>query len=149
MIYRVSSAHEEGGDRVFAVSTQHFNGDADGSVSGLVIAEVDEKFQPIEGTEQELPAQLVLLAMGFLGPEKGELLDGLEVTYDQRGNVARDADWMSDADGVFVCGDMGRGQSLIVWAIAEGRSCASAVDRYLLGDSQLPSPIRPTDRSLA
>jgi glutamate synthase (NADPH/NADH) small chain len=149
MIYRVSSAHEEGGDRVYAVSTQRFSGDADGRVSGLVISEVDEKFNPIEGTEQELPAQLVLLAMGFLGPEKGALLDGLEVSYDQRGNVARDADWMTSNDGVFVCGDMGRGQSLIVWAIAEGRSCASSVDRWLMGDTQLPSPVEPTDRPIA
>jgi glutamate synthase (NADPH/NADH) small chain len=149
MIYRISSAHEEGGDRVFAVSTQRFNGDADGNVSGLVIAEVDEKFNPVEGTEQELPAQLVLLAMGFVGPEKGELLTDLEVDYDQRGNVARGADWMSSAEGVFVCGDMGRGQSLIVWAIAEGRSCAAAVDQWLLDDTQLPAPILPTDRALA
>jgi glutamate synthase (NADPH/NADH) small chain len=149
MIYRISSAHEEGGDRVFAVSTQRFNGDADGNVSGLVIAEVDEKFNPIEGTEREIPCQLVLLAMGFLGPEKGDLLEGLEVTFDQRGNVARGADWMTETEGVFVCGDMGRGQSLIVWAIAEGRSCAAAVDRFLLGDSQLPSPIQPTDRAIA
>jgi glutamate synthase (NADPH/NADH) small chain len=149
MIYRISSAHEEGGDRVFAVSTQRFTGSDDGNVSGLVIAEVDEKFQPIEGTERELPCQLVLLAMGFVGPEKGPLLDGLEVSYDQRGNVARGQDWMTDSDGVFVCGDMGRGQSLIVWAIAEGRACAAAVDRWLLGDSQLPSPIQPTDRALA
>jgi glutamate synthase (NADPH/NADH) small chain len=91
----------------------------------------------------------VLLAMGFVGPEKGALLDGLEVDVDQRGNVARNQDWMTGTDGVFVCGDMGRGQSLIVWAIAEGRSCAAAVDRWLLGDSQLHSPIRPTDRALA
>jgi glutamate synthase (NADPH/NADH) small chain len=149
MIYRVSSAHEEGGDRVFAVSTQRFNGDADGNVSGLVIAEVDEKFNPIEGTEKELPAQLVLLAMGFVGPEKGDLLTDLGVEYDGRGNVARDLEWASSVDGVFVCGDMGRGQSLIVWAIAEGRSCAAAVDRWLIGDSQLPSPVLPTDRPIA
>jgi glutamate synthase (NADPH/NADH) small chain len=149
MIYRISSAHEEGGDRVFAVSTQRFAGDADGNVSGLVIAEVDEKFQPIEGTERELPCQLVLLAMGFLGPEKGPLVTDLEVSFDDRGNVSRDPNWMTDAEGVFVCGDMGRGQSLIVWAIAEGRSCAAAVDRWLLGDSQLPSPVCPTDRPIA
>jgi glutamate synthase (NADPH) small chain len=149
MLYRVTSAHEEGGDRVYAVSTQYFNGDAAGVVSGLVLAEVDARFQPIEGTERELPCQLVLLAMGFVGPEQGELLTGLEVSYDQRGNVARNDEWMTDADGVFVCGDMGRGQSLIVWAIAEGRSCASAVDRWLLGDTQLPSPILPTDRPIA
>jgi glutamate synthase (NADPH/NADH) small chain len=149
MIYRVSSAHEEGGDRVYAVSTQRFNGDADGNVSALVIAEVDEKFNPIEGTEKELPAQLVLLAMGFLGPERGELLNDLEIELDGRGNVGRSGEWMTNVDGVFVCGDMGRGQSLIVWAIAEGRSCAAAVDRFLLGDSQLPSPILPTDRPIA
>ncbi|HWA67635.1 MAG TPA: glutamate synthase subunit beta [Mycobacteriales bacterium] len=149
MIYRVSSAHEEGGERIYAVSTQRFAGDADGRVSGLVISEVDEKFAPIEGTEKELPAQLVLLAMGFLGPEKGALLDGLGVSYDQRGNVARDGEWMTDSDGVFVCGDMGRGQSLIVWAIAEGRACAASVDRWLMGDTQLPSPVLPTDRPIA
>jgi glutamate synthase (NADPH/NADH) small chain len=149
MIYRVSSAHEEGGDRVYAVSTQRFSGDADARVSGLVISEVDEKFNPIEGTEKELPAQLVLLAMGFVGPEKGALLGGLEVEYDARGNVARDLDWMTSTEGVFVCGDMGRGQSLIVWAIAEGRSCASSVDRWLMGDTQLPSPVVPTDRPIA
>jgi glutamate synthase (NADPH/NADH) small chain len=149
MIYRVSSAHEEGGDRVYAVSTQRFAGDADGNVSGLVISEVDEKFNPIEGTEQELPAQLVLLAMGFVGPEKGPLLSDLGVAYDPRGNVARDGDWMTSAEGVFVCGDMGRGQSLIVWAIAEGRACAAAVDRWLIGDTSLPAPIQPTDRAIA
>jgi glutamate synthase (NADPH) small chain len=149
MIYRVSSAHEEGGDRVFAVSTQRFTGDAAGNVAGLVIAEVDEKFQPIEGSERELPCQLVLLAMGFVGPERGALLTDLEVSFDQRGNVVRGSEWMTDADGVFVCGDMGRGQSLIVWAIAEGRSCAAAVDRWLLGDTQLPSPILPADRPMA
>ncbi len=149
MIYRISSAHEEGGDRVYAVSTQRFTGDVDGNVSGLVIAEVDEKFNPVEGTEQELPAQLVLLAMGFIGPEKGPLLEGLEVEFDQRGNVDRDGDWMTSTEGVFACGDMGRGQSLIVWAIAEGRSCAAAVDRWLIGDTTLPSPVLPTDRPIA
>ena len=149
MIYRVSSAHEEGGERVFAVSTQSFLDDGTGAVSALVIAEVDEKFQPIAGTERELPAQLVLLAMGFVGPEKGPLLDGLGVELDQRGNVARDGDWQTNVPGVFSCGDMGRGQSLIVWAIAEGRACAAAVDRFLMGDSQLPAPILPTDRPIS
>jgi glutamate synthase (NADPH/NADH) small chain len=148
MIYRVSSAHEEGGDRVYAVSTQRFTGDADARVSGLVIAEVDEKFNPIEGTEKELPAQLVLLAMGFVGPERGPLVDGLEVELDQRGNVSRSNEWMTNVDGVFVCGDMGRGQSLIVWAIAEGRACAASVDRWLMGDTQLPAPVLPTDRPI-
>ena len=149
MVFRVSSAHEEGGERVFAVSTQAFEGDEAGTVSGLVICEVDERFAPIEGTERRLPCQLVLLAMGFVGPERGSLLTDLGVSYDPRGNVARSAEWMTDVDGVFVCGDMGRGQSLIVWAIAEGRSCAASVDRWLLGDTQLPAPIAPTDRPIS
>jgi glutamate synthase (NADPH/NADH) small chain len=149
MVYRVTSAHEEGGDRVFAVSTQRFTADADGNVASLVLAEIDSSFAPVEGTEREIPCQLVLLAMGFTGPERGALLTDLEVGYDQRGNVARDGEWMTDTPGVFVCGDMGRGQSLIVWAIAEGRSCAASVDRFLHGDTQLPAPILTTDRALA
>jgi glutamate synthase (NADPH/NADH) small chain len=148
MTYRVSSAHEEGGDRVFAVSTKEFLGDAEAKVRALVLVEVDSAFQPIEGTEREIPAQLVLLAMGFVGPERGPLLTDLEVELDPRGNVARDADWATSVGGVFACGDMGRGQSLIVWAIAEGRACAAAVDRWLMGDSQLPTPILPTDRPI-
>ncbi|HET7312359.1 MAG TPA: glutamate synthase subunit beta [Mycobacteriales bacterium] len=148
MIFRVSSAHEEGGERVFAVSTQRFVDDGSGAVAGLVIAEVDEKFQVIEGTERELPAQLVFLAMGFTGPEKGALLEGLGVELDQRSNVARGDDWATSQPGIFVCGDMGRGQSLIVWAIAEGRACASSVDRWLMGDTQLPAPVKPTDRPI-
>jgi glutamate synthase (NADPH) small chain len=149
MVFRVSSAHEEGGDRVFAVSTQRFVDDGTGVVAGILIAEVDEKFQVAPGTERELPAQLVLLAMGFLGPEKGPLLEGLGVELDQRSNVARGDDWATSVDGVYACGDMGRGQSLIVWAIAEGRACAAAVDRWLMGDSQLPAPVVPTDRPIA
>jgi glutamate synthase (NADPH) small chain len=149
MTFRVSSAHEEGGDRVFAVGTQEFRGDANGCVRALVLTDVDEKFQPVPGTERELPAQLVLLAMGFTGPERGPLLDGLGVELDARGNVARDTDWATSVPGVFACGDMGRGQSLIVWAIAEGRACAAAVDRHLMGDTSLPTPIRPTDRPIA
>jgi glutamate synthase (NADPH) small chain len=148
MVFRVSSAHEEGGERVFAVSTQRFLDDGSGAVRALVIAEVDDKFQMIEGTERELPVQLVLLAMGFTGPEKGPLIEGLGVDLDQRSNVARGDDWATSQSGVFVCGDMGRGQSLIVWAIAEGRACASSVDRWLVGDTQLPAPILPTDRPI-
>jgi len=149
MIYRVSSAHEEGGERVFAVSTKEFLGDADGAVRALVLTEVDEKFQPIAGTDREIPAQLVLLAMGFVGPEQGPLLTDLDVALDERGNVARDEAWSTNQPGVFACGDMGRGQSLIVWAIAEGRACAAAVDRWLMGDTQLPAPVLPTDRPIA
>jgi glutamate synthase (NADPH/NADH) small chain len=149
MIFRVSSAHEEGGARMFAVSTQRFEADADGQVSGLVLCEVDSAFQPVAGTERIIPAQLVLLAMGFVGPEAAALVSDLGVSLDPRGNVSRSASWMTDAEGVFVCGDMGRGQSLIVWAIAEGRSCAAAVDRWLLGETALPEPVAPTDRPLA
>src|SRR5205823_14155577 len=97
----------------------------------------------------ECTAQLVLLAMGFVGPERGALLNDLGVEIDQRGNVARSAEWVTSVPGVFVCGDMGRGQSLIVWAIAEGRACAAAVDRWLMGDTQLPAPVLPTDRPIA
>jgi glutamate synthase (NADPH/NADH) small chain len=151
-VYRVSSAHEEGGDRLFSVNTTEFVKDADGKLAGIRIVEVkrgDNGFEPVEGTEQELPAQLVLLAMGFVGPEKGALLNDLEVDLDERGNVARDDRYMSSADGVFVAGDMGRGQSLIVWAISEGRSAAAGVDEYLTGRTVLPRPIDPTDRQIA
>jgi glutamate synthase (NADPH/NADH) small chain len=151
MIYRVSSAHEEGGERVYAVSTREFRGDETGRVRALRLAEVeltDGRFEPRPGTERELPGQLVLLALGFTGTERGPLLDGLGVDLDARGNVARDGSYATPVPGVFVAGDMGRGQSLIVWAIAEGRSAAAAVDRYLTGDSALPVAIAPTARPL-
>jgi glutamate synthase (NADPH/NADH) small chain len=109
----------------------------------------DGTFVPVEGTERELPCQLVLLAMGFVGPERNKLLSDLDVELDQRGNVARDLDFMSSVEGVFVAGDMGRGQSLIVWAIAEGRSAAAGVDRWLTGRDILPAAIAPTDRPIA
>ncbi|MDX6216070.1 MAG: glutamate synthase small chain [Frankiales bacterium] len=145
LMMRTSSAHEEGGDRVFAVSTTEYVG-KDGAVDALRLTEVDASFQPVAGTERTLPAQLVLLAMGFVSPQHEGLLDDLGVDYDQRGNVARSPSWESSVPGVFVAGDMGRGQSLIVWAIAEGRSCAAAVDAHLMGTTTLPTPIRPTDR---
>ncbi|MCS5685234.1 MAG: glutamate synthase subunit beta [Acidimicrobiales bacterium] len=150
MVYRVSSAHEEGGEREYAINTSEFIG-RDGRVSALrthrveqVFAEGRMSFEPIEGTEQEFAADLVLLAMGFTGPERNELIDGLNVDLDARGNVTRDGEYQTSVDGVYVCGDMGRGQSLIVWAIAEGRSCAAAVDRKLSGSTHLPAPIAPT-----
>ncbi|MEY2473168.1 MAG: glutamate synthase small chain [Actinomycetota bacterium] len=152
MTYKVTSAHEEGGERVFAVNTECFLGDDDGNVRALRAHEVemvDGRFEKIEGSDFELPAERVYLAMGFLGPEHNGLLDDLGVEYDERSNVRRGDDWMSSVDGVFVAGDMGRGQSLIVWAIAEGRSAASAVDRYLMGDTALPAPLKPTDRPIA
>lgn len=152
MVYRVSSAHEEGGDRLFSVNTTEFVSDADGKLAGIRIIEVgrdaDGRFVAAEGTEQELPAQLVLLAMGFVGPEKGKLLSDLGVELDARGNVARDDAYMTSVNGVFSAGDIGRGQSLVVWAIAEGRSAAAGVDAYLTGRTVLPRPISPSDRPL-
>lgn len=150
-IYRVSSAHEEGGERVYSVNTERFIDDGNGHVRALLVHDVelvDGKFHKIEGTGRELPADYVLLAMGFVGPELGDWLTELGVELDAGGNVARDANYMSNVPGVFVAGDMGRGQSLIVWAIAEGRSAAAAVDRFLMGESQLPVPIPPTARPL-
>jgi len=151
LIYRTSSAHEEGGERVFSVSTEEFVGDANGNVRALMLNEVrmqDGKFVPVPGTRQELPADLVLLALGFVGPEEGSWLDQLGVALDERGNVARTDDYRTNVDGVFVAGDMGRGQSLIVWAIAEGRAAAAAVDAYLMGSTSLPSPIVASARPL-
>ena len=101
----------------------------------------DGKFVKVEGTDASIPCELVLLAMGFVGPQKEGLLEQLGVSLNARGNVARGADWQTNVPNVFVCGDMGRGQSLIVWAIAEGRSCAAAVDRHLMGRTALPSPL--------
>jgi glutamate synthase (NADPH/NADH) small chain len=150
MIYRTSSAHEEGGDRVFSVNTECFLGDEDGNVRALRAHEVEQKlidgrmvFEKVEGSDFELPCELVLLAMGFVGPERPGMLEQLGVDLNERGNVARDEQWSTNVDGVFVCGDMGRGQSLIVWAIAEGRSCAAAVDGWLMGHTDLPAPLTP------
>ncbi|MEO5853952.1 MAG: glutamate synthase subunit beta [Nocardioides sp.] len=148
MTFRVSSAHEEGGDRVYAVSTQEFVGDDEGRVRALRLIEVDASFQPVAGTERQIPADLVLLAMGFTGPEKPGLVEQLAVDLDERGNIARDSSYTTSVDGVFVAGDAGRGQSLIVWAIAEGRAAAAAVDTYLTGSTTLPRPISPTERPL-
>jgi glutamate synthase (NADPH/NADH) small chain len=145
-IFRVSGAHEEGGDRVYAVSTQRFLGDGNGRVRGLALVEVESAgggFQPVPGTERELPCDLVLLAMGFTGAEPGALVTELGVEFDNRGNIARDTSFATSVPGVFVAGDAGRGQSLIVWAIAEGRSAAAAVDTYLCGDTSLPAAISP------
>jgi glutamate synthase (NADPH) small chain len=151
MVFRTSSAHEEGGERVFSVNTERFLGDDDGNLRALRAHEVtmvEGRFEKIEGSDFELPCDLVFLSMGFLGPERAGMLEQLGVELDPRSNVARDDDYMSSVDGVFVAGDMGRGQSLIVWAIAEGRSCAAAVDTWLMGESTLPSPIAPTARPL-
>lgn len=151
MIYRVSSAHEEAGERLYAVSTEEFIGDGTGNLKALKLVEtqfVNGKFEKVEGSEKEIPADLVFLAMGFLGPEKSELISQLGVELDERGNVKRGENFETSEEGIFVCGDAGRGQSLIVWAIAEGRSAAAAVDEYLVGETGLPAPILPTSRSL-
>ncbi len=152
LVYRTSSAHEEGGERVFSVNTERFIADEDGSVKALVLSEVqlvNGKFEAVAGTERELRCELVLLALGFVGPEKASWLDQLGVAKDERGNIARDELFQTNVRGVFVAGDMGRGQSLIVWAIAEGRAAASAVDKFLMGSTTLPAPITASARQLA
>ncbi|WP_316520679.1 glutamate synthase subunit beta [Kitasatospora brasiliensis] len=152
MTYKVTSAHEEGGERIYSVSTTHFSGDEDGNVRELHLVEVefkDGRFEQVPGTGRAIPAELVTLAMGFTGTEvKNGLVEQLGADLDARGNIARDGRFATNVDGVYVCGDAGRGQSLIVWAIAEGRSAAAAVDAYLGGRTPLPAPIRPTDRPL-
>ncbi len=151
MVYRVTSAHEEGGERIYSVNTEAFLDDGHGRVGALRLHEVelvDGRFQKVEGTDREIPADFVFLALGFVGPERGSWLDELGLHHDERGNVARDEHYMTSQSGIFAAGDMGRGQSLIVWAIAEGRAAAAGVDAYLMGESRLPSPIRPTDRPL-
>ena len=154
LMFRVSSAHEEGGERWFSVNTTELKG-SDGKLTTLCGTKVEmnmvdgrPSFDPVPDSDFELPVDLVFLAMGFTGPEPGSVLDQLGVELDPRGNVQRDDEWKTSVDDVFACGDMGRGQSLIVWAIAEGRSCAAAVDRHLMGDTLLPQPVKPTDRPL-
>jgi glutamate synthase (NADPH/NADH) small chain len=148
-VFRVSTAHEEGGERVYSVSTQRFTGDGSGRVTKLHGSKVEmvhkdgrASFEPVAGSEFEMDVDLVLLAMGFVGPERKGLIDNFGVTLTDRGNVWRDANWMTSVPGVFTAGDMQRGQSLIVWAIAEGRSAARGVDRYLMGESDLPAPLQ-------
>ncbi|HJZ70321.1 MAG TPA: glutamate synthase subunit beta [Vicinamibacterales bacterium] len=136
-IFRVSSAHEEGGERHYAIATERFSTapGREGQVARLHAACVDTK------DPMEFDADLVLLAMGFVGPERNGVIDALGVELTERGTVARNEDWMTNVPGVFATGDMQRGQSLIVWAIADGRSCARGVDAYLTGSSSLPAPV--------
>ena len=147
-IYRVSCAHEEGGERVYSASTRRFIGDERGHLTGLEAVQVEMvrgngriAFKEIPGTEFILPCELALLAMGFLGPERPGMLARLGVKLTDRGNVWRDESWMTSVPGIFTAGDMQRGQSLIVWAIAEGRSAARGVDVFLMGRSDLPAPL--------
>jgi glutamate synthase (NADPH/NADH) small chain len=148
LIYRVASAHEEGGERLYNVSTKRFVGDEHRRVQAIELVKVEPiqeagrlTFREVTGSEFTLPCGLALLAMGFVGPEKPGLLQALGAKLTERGNVWRDQSWMTSVPGVFVAGDMQRGQSLIVWAIAEGRSCARGVDEFLMGASDLPAPL--------
>jgi glutamate synthase (NADPH/NADH) small chain len=155
-LFRVAGAHEEGGERVYAVNTKEILGDEQGRVRALHLVEVAQGvdgtpgFTEVEGSAREIPAQLVLLAMGFLGPQTNGVVEQLGVELDERSNIKRDKAFMTSVPGVFVAGDAGRGQSLIVWAIAEGRSAAAGVDAFLMGGfSALPRPVNPTDRPLS
>ncbi|MFM6963097.1 MAG: glutamate synthase subunit beta [Micrococcales bacterium] len=149
-LFEVASAHEEFGDRQYLASTVEFVGE-NGKLTGIKVAEtefVDGKRLPKAGTEKVLPADLVLLALGFTGPETELLERQIATESDSRGNIVRDANWATNQDGVFVAGDAGRGQSLIVWAIAEGRAAAAAIDNYLEGVTELPAPVKPTDKAI-
>ncbi|MGW4225117.1 glutamate synthase subunit beta [Streptomyces bauhiniae] len=160
-LYRLSGAHEEAGElrtapaadadaRLFAASTLRFTGDDRGRVKELHLVEVDERRQPVAGTERVLPVDLVLLALGFSGPDRTDgLIEQLGLETEPRGTLARDGEFATNVPGVFAAGDAARGQSLIVWAIAEGRAVAAAVDRYLMGESWLEAPISPYDRPMA
>lgn len=150
-LFEVSSAHEEGGERIYLASTVEFVSNPVGEVRAIRVAEteyVDGRRVPKAGTEREIPADLVLLALGFTGTEANGLTMQLQV-QSEAGNVLRNADYQTNESGVFVAGDAGRGQSLIVWAIAEGRSAAASVDQFLQGATELPSPVKPADRAIA
>jgi len=144
-IFRTSSAHEEGGEREYSILTRKFIG-KNGHVEELQAVHVEfvddgtgrRTMKEVSGTEVTLKADLVLLAMGFLGPERKGMLDQLGVTINERGNVATDAEKMTNVPGIFAAGDMARGQSLVVWAIREGRQAAKYIDKYLMGSTDLP-----------
>lgn len=151
-LFEVSSAHEEGGERMYLASTVEFLANEAGEVRAIRVAEteyLDGRRVPKAGTEREIPADLVLLALGFTGPEDQSLTHQVGAAFDNRGNVERGDDYETSIPGVFVAGDAGRGQSLIVWAIAEGRAAAAAVDKYLEGETELPFPVSPRDRAIS
>ncbi|OCH79374.1 glutamate synthase subunit beta [Gordonia sp. UCD-TK1] len=156
LIMRTSSAHDEGGERLHQVAVQRFEGDEDGNVTTMVLAEVEvtrdadgrREITPVS-EEFEIPCELALFAIGFAGVRGGALLTDLEIEPNRRGVISCGSDWQTDAPGVFVCGDAHRGASLVVWAIAEGRSTARAVDEFLVGESDLPSPVRPASLPLS
>ncbi|WP_338855383.1 glutamate synthase subunit beta [Gordonia hongkongensis] len=156
LIMRTSSAHDEGGERLHQVAVQRFEGDEDGNVTTMVLAEVEvtrdadgrREITPVS-EEFEIPCELALFAIGFAGVRGGSLLADLGIEPNRRGVISCGSDWQTDAPGVFVCGDAHRGASLVVWAIAEGRSAARAVDEFLVGESDLPSPVRPASLPLS
>ncbi len=156
VVLRLAAAHEEGGERLYSLQTSELIDDGTGAVAALRAAPVEQvrldgrvSFQPTGGAPLELDCQLVLLALGFLGPERTGVVADLDLELDARGDLAVDASFMTSHDGVFACGDAARGQSLVVWAIAEGRSAAAAVDRHLEGGTDLPAPLRPGAVALA
>ena len=156
LVMRTSSAHAEGGERKYQVAVQRFVGDADGNVTAMVLAEVEVVREP-DGRrvitpvsdEFEIPCELALFAIGFEGVRRSALLTDMGIEPNRRGNISCGSDWQTDAPGVFVCGDAHRGASLVVWAIAEGRSTARAVDEFLMGASDLPSPVKPAQLPLS
>ncbi|MDR2114543.1 MAG: glutamate synthase subunit beta [Bifidobacteriaceae bacterium] len=152
-VFKTSSSHEEGGQRLYAVTSLEFRGTG-GRVEAIQVADAarDEttgRFEAVAGTERTLPADLILIAMGFVGPEAGGLVEQLDLELTNRGTLVRNAAYATSKEGVFVAGDAGRGQSLVVWAIAEGRACAAEVDAYLQGSTELPRPIPATEASLS
>lgn len=151
LLFEVQSAHEEGGERNYLASTVNFEGEH-GRVIGVTVAETEfvaGKRLPKPGTERFVKADLVLLALGFTGPETSGLEEQTSIDFDNRGNVARDGYYRTNVESLFAAGDAGRGQSLIVWAIAEGRSVAAAVDLELTGSTTLPAPVAPTDSAIS
>jgi len=156
VVLRSAAAHEEGGERLYSLSTTEFLNDGTGHVRGLQMERVERAmvgsrltFRAMPGEPIELGAQLVLLALGFSGPERAGVVADLGLEFDSRQNIYVDASFMTNLEGVFACGDAARGQSLVVWAIAEGRSAAAAVDRYLEGTTDLPAPLHPRAVALA
>jgi glutamate synthase (NADPH/NADH) small chain len=153
--FSVSSAHEEGGERIFSITTEEFIDGGGGRVAAVRTRVAKSRspgakpaFRPFDATEKRFRADLVLLALGFTGPERSPMLEQFGVDLTERGNVARNHRWSTNVDGVFVAGDMGRGQSLIVWAIAEGRAAAAAIDAWLMGETLLPAPVVPSSAAL-
>lgn len=152
-VFQVTSADEEGGTRKWSASTVEFLGDERGRVRALRVADThyndDGTRTPTPGTEREIPADLVLLALGYTGAQQQDLGEQIAVDFSSAGTISRTEDYQTSAEGVFAVGDAGRGASLVVWAIAEGRAAAAKVDEYLQGSTRLPAPVKPSDRAIS